>query len=292
MYNMSNLRQRHNNTASEEVPVEEEQQQQQQSLYHDMAYSPPPVPRVAVGSGAMNLACRNSSLMLDITDGDIANIKSGTGTTPLSASGVHKAESSMHKILVRVLFGTILFTIFGSLVYAGHVHICGLIVLIEVLLFRELVRVRYSAYFESIKDTVPLFRTTQWMWFVTAVFYTYGAFLVDILQRNRNMHYLLPYMQYFHSVNFLLYSGTFVLTIATLKRETIKFQLNQLCWTILVRAKNLVLRLQYTHQFLTHTHFDNLDKILIDTNTYMHTRTHAGYHVDSWSAQIYNAQHI
>lgn len=67
----------------------------------------------------------------------------------------------------------------------------------------------------------------QWLLFITAVLYTYGPFLVDMLQKNENLFYLLPSMQYIPSINFLLYSGTFVLTIATLRRVTVKFQLNQ-----------------------------------------------------------------
>jgi phosphatidate cytidylyltransferase len=97
-----------------------------------------------------------------------------------------------------------------------------------------LVRVRYSAFFQTIEDQIPLFRTTQWMWFVVASFYTYGDFILDIVQSNHQLHYLLPYAQYFGTVSFVLYSSTFVVTISTLQREQIRFQINQLCWTILV----------------------------------------------------------
>lgn len=116
----------------------------------------------------------------------------------------------------------------------GHLYICALVALIELLLFNELVRVRYSAYYEQIQDTIPLFRTTQWMWFAVAIFYTYGDFATEIATNNSQMHYMLHYTQYLPPISFLLYSGTFVVTIATLQRDSIKFQINQLCWTILV----------------------------------------------------------
>jgi len=116
----------------------------------------------------------------------------------------------------------------------GHLYVCALVAIIELLLFRELVRVRYSAHFHKIEDTIPLFRTTQWMWFAIAIFYTYGEFVVDIIQNNQELHYLLPYAQYFGSTSFILYSATFVGTITTLQPGHIKFQLNQLCWTLLV----------------------------------------------------------
>jgi len=97
-----------------------------------------------------------------------------------------------------------------------------------------LVRVRYSAYFSTIQNTIPLFRTTQWMWFAVAIVYTYGEFVSDIIQNNQSLHYLLPFAKYFPTLSFLHYSVTFVVTISTLQREHIKFQINQLCWTVLV----------------------------------------------------------
>ena len=123
-------------------------------------------------------------------------------------------------------------------VYSGHLYVCATVALVEFLLFRELVRVRYSTFYKStIENRIPLFRTTQWMWFCLAIFYTYGDFVTDIVQNNAKLHYLLRttrILQYWGSISFVLYSATFVLTIATLQRKHIKFQINQLCWTVLV----------------------------------------------------------
>jgi phosphatidate cytidylyltransferase len=100
--------------------------------------------------------------------------------------------------------------------------------------FRELVKVRYNTYFNTIQDTIPLFRTTQWLWFAVAIIYTYGDFVEEIITSNQDLHYLLHYAQYWSSVSFLFYSGTFVLTIVAMQPGHIKFQLNQLSWTIVV----------------------------------------------------------
>jgi phosphatidate cytidylyltransferase len=151
-----------------------------------------------------------------------------------TALEVQKDERRVSKIVMRVVFGSCMFLVFCSLVYAGHIYICGLVAAIELLLFRELVRVRYSWYYKQIQNTIPLFRTTQWLWFAVAISYTYGDFISEIIQSNTSLHYLLQYTQYFPTVSFLLYSCTFVLTIVTLQRDSIKFQINQLCWTILV----------------------------------------------------------
>jgi phosphatidate cytidylyltransferase len=147
---------------------------------------------------------------------------------------VAKDENRTRKIVVRVLSGALMIGIFLSCLYMGHVYICFLVAFVELLLFRELVKVRYSAFFDTIQDTIPLFRTTQWMWFAVAIFYTYGDFFLEIIKSNQDLHYMVKWMQYSPSVAFMLYSATFVLTIATMQVGHIKFQLNQLCWTIVV----------------------------------------------------------
>ena len=62
---------------------------------------------------------------------------------------------------------------------------------------------------------VPLFRTTQWAWFIVAIYYTYGDFLLDIIKNNEQTHETALYWKsnQFHSLtSFGLYSGVFVIT--------------------------------------------------------------------------------
>ena len=153
----------------------------------------------------------------------------------MSGDQVQKDEKRKSKFLVRVVSGFGLISVFSSCIFLGHLYVCGIVALAEFLLFRELVKVRYNTYFAQVKNnTVPLFRTTQWAWFSVAIFYTYGDFACEVIQSNSDLHYLVPYAQYLNTVAFGLYSGVFVLTIATMQNGHIKFQLNQLCWTIVV----------------------------------------------------------
>lgn len=152
-----------------------------------------------------------------------------------SSIDIKMDESRYSKIKSRILYGLYMFLTFSLSVYVGHAYICILVAIIETLLFRELVRVRYSTYFNRIQDTIPWFRTTQWMWYVVAISYTYGDFISEvIIQNNIQLHYLLHHIHYVPTILFILYSGTFVFTIFTLQRDHIKFQMNQLCWTMLV----------------------------------------------------------
>lgn len=152
----------------------------------------------------------------------------------MTGAQVAKDESRLKKILIRTVSGAGMISVFFGCIYMGHLYVCFLIALLEVMLFRELVKVRYNAHFHTIAGTIPLFRTTQWMWFCVAIAYAYGDFLVEVIQNNSQFHHLWPYSQYFSTFSFGLYSATFVTTIATMQSGHIKFQLNQLCWTIVV----------------------------------------------------------
>lgn len=152
----------------------------------------------------------------------------------MSGGSVSKDESKLKKIGIRLASGFSMAFVSLFFVFQGHVYICALIFLVEILLFRELVKVRYNTFFHIIEETIPLFRTTQWLWFVTSIFYTCSDFIVEVIKSNTSLHYLLNYAQLFPGFAFLLYSGTFVITIATMQKDHIRFQINQLCWTILV----------------------------------------------------------
>ena len=155
---------------------------------------------------------------------------------PSSSLSNHN-ERHIHKILLRIIFGACLFAVFSGSVYMGHLYISALVAIIELLLFRELVRVRYNQHYDLIQNQqIPLFRTTQWCWFLVSIVYTYGDFVTHVSQSNQQLHAYMSSMQYLPTVSFLLYSFTFVLTITTLQKQHLKFQMNQLCWTVLVIA--------------------------------------------------------
>lgn len=73
------------------------------------------------------------------------------------------------------------------------------------------------------------------MWFFVSIFYTYSEFAVEMIKNNTTLHESwFEYAQLAPLLSFTLYTGTFVLTISTMQTGHIRFQLNQLCWTIVV----------------------------------------------------------
>jgi phosphatidate cytidylyltransferase len=132
------------------------------------------------------------------------------------------------------------------------------------------VKVRYSAYFNTIQDTIPLFRTTQWLWFAVAISYTYGDFIRDIIiQGNFEFHSYKGIAHYLPSLSFVLYSMTFVITIATMQAGHIKFQLNQLCWTIVVLCLTVGQLKYIMHNIFNGLFWFALPILLVVTNDIM-----------------------
>lgn len=107
------------------------------------------------------------------------------------------------------------------------------------------------------------------MWFCVAIFYTYGDFMLEVIKGNQDLHYLVKWMQYSPSVAFILYSGTFVLTIATMQVGHIKFQLNQLSWTIVVIALTVGQLKYIMHNIFNGLYWFALPIVLVVTNDIM-----------------------
>ena len=215
-----------------------------------------------------NGSLTSSSSELDDSHGNSSSSRPGPRLA-MTGSEVAKDETRFQKFMVRVISGAALIAIFVVCVYLGHLYVCLIVALGQMLLFRELVKVRYHAHFHTIENTIPLFRTTQWMWFSVAIFYTYGDFIAEIIQNNQQLHYLIPYVQYSTSIAFILYSGTFVLTIATMQTGHIKFQLNQLCWTIVVLCLTVGQMKYIMHNIFNGLYWFTLPFLLVVTNDIM-----------------------
>jgi phosphatidate cytidylyltransferase len=190
-------------------------------------------------------------------------------TPAMSGNQVAKDESRFRKVATRIISGAGMLGVFAGCVYTGHIYVCMIVAVVQALLFRELVRVRYHVYYLTIVNTIPLFRTTQWMWFAVAIFYTYQDFLVEIITNNQQLHYLLHYAQYASIVAFTLYSVTFVTTIATMQVGHIKFQLNQLCWTIVVLCLTVGQMKYIMHNIFNGLYWFTLPFLLVVTNDIM-----------------------
>lgn len=135
----------------------------------------------------------------------------------------------------RSLFGTIMMSLFGFIIYLGHAYVCIMVFTIQCCLFKELVGVRKKL---SNERRIPLFRSIQWAWFFVAAFFTWSDGIYAYVRENpmrankwssglRNF-----FLEKSKFISFSLYSGLFMVSILTLRKGLYKYQFTQYSWTL------------------------------------------------------------
>ncbi len=151
---------------------------------------------------------------------------------------------------MRTVTGAGMIFLFAAITYSGHVYVLALLVILQSLVFREMVNVRCIAA----KDKeIPLFCTLQWSWFAVAVFYSYGDFLHDFVQNNLELRWLVPLTRWHAGASFCMYSFCFIVSVLTLKKGLYRYQISQLTWTV-VTICTIVAQLK----FVAHSVFSGM----------------------------------
>lgn len=158
---------------------------------------------------------------------------------------VEPAKSGgLSKFMTRVVVGFSMIFGFIAILYGGHVYTWGLVLVLQTLLFRELVNVRYRAAAEK---NIPWFRSVQWMWFIVAIFYNYGDSFGAFIEGSK-IRFVPPvivhYLRYHTWVSFTMYAMLFVMSVLSLKKGYYKYQMGQYTWTI-VTLGLIVFQLKY-----------------------------------------------
>ncbi|KAG7386411.1 phosphatidate cytidylyltransferase [Phytophthora pseudosyringae] len=163
-----------------------------------------------------------------------------------------KAAGGLTKFMTRVIVGFAMIGGFIAILYGGHMYAWGLVVVLQTLLFRELVNVRYRAAAEK---NIPWFRSVQWMWFIVALFYNYGDSFGGFIESSK-IRFVPPaivhYLRYHTWVSFTMYALLFVMSVLSLKKGYYKYQMGtmlfacncQYTWTI-VTLGLIVFQMKY-----------------------------------------------
>lgn len=133
---------------------------------------------------------------------------------------------------VRARAAVLMMGAFSLIVWAGHMYVWMLVMALQALAFREVVNVRYREYKSLMDVQMPLFRTLQWLWYGLANFFVYGDFVKVFSQMHSSAAWLVPYTRHHSIVTFGLYCVVFMLSVGTLRKDSVKYQVGQLSWTI------------------------------------------------------------
>uniref|UniRef100_M4BTF0 phosphatidate cytidylyltransferase n=1 Tax=Hyaloperonospora arabidopsidis (strain Emoy2) TaxID=559515 RepID=M4BTF0_HYAAE len=156
---------------------------------------------------------------------------------PASAPLLVPKAGGLTKFMTRVVMSFAMIGGFVAILYGGHMYAWGLVVVLQTLLFRELVNVRYRAAAEK---SIPWFRSVQWMWFVVALFYNYGDSFGAFIESSKIRVVppaIVHYLRYHTWVSFTMYALLFVMSVLSLKK-------GQYTWTI-VTLGLIVFQMKY-----------------------------------------------
>ncbi|GAB9464095.1 hypothetical protein Gpo141_00001536 [Globisporangium polare] len=154
------------------------------------------------------------------------------------------ATTPFAKFMTRVVVGFAMIGAFALILYGGHLYAWLMVVILQILLFRELVNVRYRAAAEK---SIPWFRSVQWGWFSVALFFNYGDSFGAFIE-NRKIRFVPPavvhYLRYHTWISFTMYAVLFVMSVLSLKKGYYKYQMGQYTWTI-VTLGLIVFQMKY-----------------------------------------------
>jgi len=120
--------------------------------------------------------------------------------------------------------------IFSAIVYSDHTILCTAVVLMQIVVFREMINLRYI---EAKEKKLKGFRTLHWWFLFTTDFYLYGQPILQSWVKLVPLKYL-EIMQRSHLIiAFSFYVIGFLMFVLTLKKNYYKYQFGQLTWTLM-----------------------------------------------------------
>jgi len=107
---------------------------------------------------------------------------------------------------------------FVAVIYIGHIPLVLLVTLLQIAMFREIVRLGSSV---SRERKLKYFTYLQWYWFAVVVFFTYGSLL------KQSFGVIIPWHSF---VSFALYTIGFIVFVLSLRRSQYKYQFQMFGW--------------------------------------------------------------
>eukprot|EP01122_Echinamoeba_exundans_P002311 TRINITY_DN1225_c0_g2_i1.p1 TRINITY_DN1225_c0_g2~~TRINITY_DN1225_c0_g2_i1.p1 ORF type:complete len:377 (+),score=71.02 TRINITY_DN1225_c0_g2_i1:63-1193(+) len=139
-------------------------------------------------------------------------------------------KSKFSTFMTRTIVGLIMIFAFFGILSAGHAVVCCFVVLLQVFTFREMINIRFR---EAKEKKLWGFRSLHWYFLFVTFFWVYGqqvahyfhnhipAWIYDIVIHRHNWH------------SFVLYVVGFMGVVFSFRKQTVKYQIGQVTWTIM-----------------------------------------------------------
>lgn len=134
-------------------------------------------------------------------------------------------QKKKQTFLVRALWTFVMIGMFVGIILSGHVYISGLITLLQLLSFNEVINLTGEKnYF----DDLPWGRVISWYFMVVAMFYHKGEVLFMFLENVGILERVLYRLQSLHRLMaYTLYMGGFMFFVCTLRKGYYRQQFTQ-----------------------------------------------------------------
>jgi len=121
---------------------------------------------------------------------------------------------------------------FFFVIFSGHLSIILLVLVIQVLIFKEIIAI---AHYPSQEKKLPWFRIINWYFLFVGIYYLYGQGIMDYFKFQFMKYEIFQVLMNNHKfISFCLYMFGFVIFIMSLRKGFYKFQFIQFAWTHLI----------------------------------------------------------
>ncbi|XP_050935887.1 phosphatidate cytidylyltransferase 1-like isoform X1 [Cucumis melo] len=157
----------------------------------------------------------------------------------LKSNGSHLLVNDRNKyksMLIRAYSSVWMIGGFALVIYLGHLYIMAMVVVIQIFMARELFNLLRRTHEDR---QLPGFRSLNWYFFFTAMFFVYGRLLsqrlVNTVTTDKVLYQLVSSLvKYQMAICYFLYIAGFMWFILTLKKKMYKYQFGQYAWTHMI----------------------------------------------------------
>ncbi|CAG8606444.1 7150_t:CDS:2, partial [Acaulospora morrowiae] len=130
---------------------------------------------------------------------------------------------------IRAIWTLVMIGGFFVILAAGHFFVILLVVVIQTLVYREVIAL---AHVPSKEKKLPWFKTLNWYFLVSTNYFLYGESIIYYFKEIVFVDaFLLHFATHHRFISFTLYCIGFVFFVANLKKGHYKFQFTQFAWT-------------------------------------------------------------
>lgn len=140
-----------------------------------------------------------------------------------------EGEKKKQQFIVRTIWTLVMIVFFFAILSAGHVWIIGLVAVIQVLTFKEVINLSTEPAREK---NLPWGRSLNWYFLATTIYFLEGESVIHYFKHIVLVDtYLLPLAVHHRFISYCLYIIGFVYFVYSLEKNHYSFQFSQFCIT-------------------------------------------------------------